>query len=409
MASSLRTPAVVTALNLNGLGVARALGRRGVPVYGIHSGPDGPELCSRYVREVWRNEPGQDVAELLIQMAPRFGDIRPVVIPITDDSVESVARSLDRLTPHYAVPMGDPATVLRLLSKEGIDAAARRQGMPVPATRVCSTLAELESALAVLRPPFIIKPQEKSEAYARSGARKAFRLDTREEVVATWRTFCDHEPRVVVQEFIGGTDADVWFCLVAIGKDGALLGSFVGHKLRQWPPHCGGTASCEPGESPELVDLTTRFFREEGLRGVGSMEFKRDPRDGRHYVIEPTVCRTDWQSAIADNNGVPIPYLIWCAETGAPIPPIRRTWLRWRWVHLNSERRAADYYRRRGELGRLAWLWSIRPPVRPAYWAIDDPRPGLAIAGETIRRAFRKVGRLFGGTPGPDPSRNAAK
>ena len=41
-------------------------------------------------------------------------------------------------------------------------------------------------------------------------------------------------------------------------------------------------------------------------------------------------------------------------------------------VLFGSDRLSADYYIRRGELGRLAWLWSIRPPIRCGYFALDE-------------------------------------
>jgi hypothetical protein len=65
-------------------------------------------------------------------------------------------------------------------------------------------------------------------------------------------------------------------------------------------------------------------------------------------------------------------------------------------VEFGTDRLAAHYYRERGELGRLAWLWSIRPPVRGAYFALDDPKPFLRILRRTLRRVRQKVG--LGGT-----------
>jgi predicted ATP-grasp superfamily ATP-dependent carboligase len=388
-------PAIVTALNLNGLGVARVLGRHGVHVIALHGGSDGPECKSRYVREIVRPEPGESAADCLLRIAPRFGDRRPVVMPITDETVESVAARLELLRAHYRVPMSDGRKIIELLSKDGIDAAARRREMPVPVTAACTSRDEMAAAVGRMRAPFILKPTDKSEAFQRSGAKKAYRLDTAAEVLSTYAQFADHEPRAVVQEFIPGSDADVWFCLMAMARDGRVLGAMVGHKIRQWPPHCGGTASCEPADAPELIELSARFFREEGVSGCCSIEYKRDPRDGRFYLIEPTVGRTDWQSAVADDNGVPIPYLVWCDETGTPLPRVVPKRIKRRWVHVNSDRSSADYYRRRGELGRLSWIWSIRPPVRPAYWAVDDLGPTFAILREATARILQKLGRPF--------------
>ncbi len=40
---------------------------------------------------------------------------------------------------------------------------------------------------------------------------------------------------------------------------------------------------------------------------MGSMEYKRDRRDGRFHMIEPTVARTDFQEEVATLNGMNIP------------------------------------------------------------------------------------------------------
>ena len=384
MASHSPVPAVVTALNLNGLGVARALGRHGVPVFGVHASPDGPELRSRYVREIWRPEPGMGLAELLIARQKTLGGVRPVLFPITDESVEAVARALDRLTPCYRVPMGDPATVLLQLSKEGVDAAARAHGMPVPPTRTCSSLAELEAATLALRPPYILKPRDKSEAYAKSGAKKAFRLETSAEVLATYGSFCELHPRVVLQEFIPGSDADVFFCLLAMGQDGQPLATFVGHKLRQWPPHCGGTAACEPAEAPELVALSLAYFRSVGLTGLGSIEFKRDPRDGRVFMIEPTVCRTDWQSALAAAPG---------ASTQAPAagrsaPRAKATTTRWP----------------RASTGSTSGSSSTPTAPGPASKTSSSP-PSNTSTGSTIDAATARSSTVAAASPPQQPTK----
>ena len=221
-------------------------------------------------------------------------------------------------------------------------------------------------------------------------------LDDKAALIATYQKIHDVGPRVLVQQYVPGGDDEVYFTLQYVGSDSTTRATFTGRKMRQWRPHCGGTASCEPRDVPELDELTTRFFQDVGMAGVCSIEYKRDPRDGAYYMIEPTVCRTDWQNAVADNNGVPIPYVAYCDLTGAPAPKTRRTRLSWKWVHLNSERKAADYYRRRGELGRLAWLWSIRWPVKWAYWSWSDPGPGLALFRDFLSRGFGKVGRLLG-------------
>ena len=126
----------------------------------------------------------------------------------------------------------------------------------------------------------------------------------------------------IVQEWSGAGDEQIMFCLQYVGADGPVA-SFVGRKLRSWPPMFGGTASCTvaPEEVRDrLSRMTSRFFAVTGFQGMGSMEFKIDPRDDTPYLIEPTVGRTDFQEEVATVNGVNVPLAAFCHEASRPAP-----------------------------------------------------------------------------------------
>lgn len=394
MGSKHDIPAIITSLNVNGLAVARTLGRHGVPVIGIHDNNTDPETCTRFVTEHWRAD-GSRLVETLLERATQFSGRKPVLLPITDDAVTAIAENLAALREFYKVPMPDPDLVLELLDKRGFDRIARQMNLPVPNTWYVKDRGELATLSQEIAFPCILKPQEKTPAYFIAGGLKAYVLQDLDSLLAAYETFCEVEPRAVVQQFIPGGDNEVYFCLQTCAADHSAILPFAGRKLRQWRPHCGGTSSCEPLEHARLIELTADFFERVGMLGPCSMEFKRDPRDGTYYMIEPTVCRTDWQSAVADANGVPVVYGTYCVALGLapPAPPPRPG--RRRWVLFGSDRLSADYYIRRGELGRLAWLWSIRPPIRCGYFALDDWGPWLAICKSTLRRACAKLGRLL--------------
>ena len=102
-----------------------------------------------------------------------------------------------------------------------------------------------------------------------------------------------------------------------ISAAGKLLASFTGRKIRQWRPLSGGTASAEPAYNEFLTELTYNFFTKAGFWGIGSMEYKQHERTGKFYMIEPTVCRTDFQEGVAIANGVNIPLIAYQDITGS--------------------------------------------------------------------------------------------
>ena len=193
-----------------------------------------------------------------------------------------------------------------LLDKLRFQALAERLGFPIPRAVKLSNASDV-LALADLKFPCVLKPTTKDEGYSRRFA-KAYKncfWPKMPEVMSDMREVVDE---IIVQEWIEGGDSDVYFCLQYRPEKGHSV-SFVGRKLCQWPMLVGGTACCAPAPeaAKELTALTDAFFTAVGFVGVGSMEYKRDARDGRFYMVEPTVGRTDYQEEIAFLNGVNIP------------------------------------------------------------------------------------------------------
>jgi hypothetical protein len=132
--------------------------------------------------------------------------------------------------------------------------------------------------------------------------------------------------------------------------------------------------------------LTDKFFDAVGFVGLGSMEYKRDTRDNKFYMVEPTVGRTDYQEEIATLNGVNIPQAAYCGELGRPRPtpvlidPPRA------WRDSTSYRKA----RAAGAPDPISRI-SARSKVVDAYFRFDDPLPFLCMKSEPVKRRLRRV------------------
>src|SRR5947209_15540260 len=87
-------PVVVLAPGYHGPGIARRLGRLGVPVYGVHADPRSPAARSRYWRDNFFWDTAKHCAEESVDWLLRLGRTlgsRPILIPTDDSSCLFVA------------------------------------------------------------------------------------------------------------------------------------------------------------------------------------------------------------------------------------------------------------------------------------------------------------------------------
>lgn len=384
-------PAIVMKLCINGMGVARSLGRNGVPVIGISVGSLLPGMSSRYVRDIWHCDGGdKEIVEMLIRRGSEFSD-RPVLFPIGDMGVRCVANRFDEILRFYRIRLPDPQIVESIMSKRGIADWLAKIGLQAPQTVFIEDPDQITNVARTVTYPCIIKPEFRTTAFAQAAAQKAYRADNARGLICFYRSFCHVDPRAIVQEWIPGGDGDVFFCLQYYDSKSTPLVSFTGRKIRQWPPLCGGTASCEPVDCPEIEKLSTRFFTTIGFRGFCSMEFKKNSDTGEFLIVEPTVGRTDWQSDISTINGIPIPYIGYRDIVGLTPRIFTQTRMAYKWVRWFADKQSAEHYRKKGELSIIQRLNSIRPPVAGAVWCWDDPTPFLISVLRRVKRKFAKL------------------
>ena len=374
--------AVVAGIDLNGLGVVRALARTGVPVVALDTDLSKPTAATRYGMKVrLRALSGEVFIDDLLTLRERFGR-DPVLFLTQEASVGTVSALRNRISGAYRFTMPDDAVMRILLDKISFQALAERHGFPVPGAVHLTN--ETAANLKQLRYPCVLKPAAKDSEYGRKFA-KAYKVGTAEEAGRLWEQVRRTANRVIVQEWIEGGDSDVFFCLQH-RTSAQSTASFVGRKLCQWPPLVGGTASCMPARefAAELESLTERFFAAAGFAGIGSMEYKRDRRDGRFYMVEPTVGRTDHQEEVAALNGVNIPLAAYRSELGLPVPESReiespRVWRDPIGCALSREAGA--------EIPPI----SGRVKNCDAYLRASDPGPYAALKFQAMRNRFSRI------------------
>lgn len=391
-ARATRVPALVLGGGLNGLGVARSLGAEGIRVYLADTDTRRFELRTRYARGLSLSAlEGDALLSDLIELGRgRFAGQRPVLVLTQERTVRTVAGALTALQAHFRFVLPAGGVLETLMHKQGFAQLARQTGLRIPATVNVRGAGDIDAALA-LTPPFVVKPSIHALPYERQ-FRKAYRVETPEAARPLIERILEVLPDVVVQEWIPGDDSDIFFCLQHVSPEGRSDASFVGRKIRSWPPNVGGTASCmsAPEQSADLAAATTEFFRRVGLCGLASLEYKRHAVTGEFVAIEPTVGRTDYQEEVATLNGANLPYAYYCDALGETRPV--------RSAASDLDRRAV-WRDRTSDLQSMAHPdqtvrgWPAgHGPICDALWRREDPGPWLSAQWQ---RAARKSGGIW--------------
>lgn len=382
--AKLQAPTVVVGGGLNALGVVRSLGNEGVPVIVLDTAHRSPAMRSRYgIKQVVRSLEGPELMADLQRVAHGLG--ADAVLFLTEEkSVETVSAYRHLLPSTLRIRLPEHSRLMQLMHKQGFYELAEPLHAPVPRTVRLQGAQDLPQVKA-LQFPCVLKPSGKSYEY---GAlfKKAYKVGSAEEVAQLYREIEPVLADMVVQEWIEGVDSEIYFCLQYIGRGGEVVGSFAGRKIRSWPPRIGGTASCTAAweHADELARFTADFFRQVDFSGMGSMEYKRDQRDGRFYMVEPTVGRTDFQEEVATVNGCNLPMLAYCYEMGLPLPVVKAVEPPRIWRDAQIERWSAL------ESGDPPDSQSASHVKMDAYWRCNDPRPALDHYTQRIKQALAK-------------------
>ena len=371
--------AVIIGGDYVGLGIARRLGRRGVPVVVV----DDERTITRFSRYTSDAVQVQDLRDdeatrdTLLAAGERLGLDGWVLYPTRDEIVAAISKHRDALGATYRVPVPEWGTVRWASDKRNTYELAAREGVPAPRTwypRSTADLADIDG-----EPPFAVKPAIKEHFIYATGA-KAWRADTREELERLFARACEvtgGDDEVMVQELIpGGGDHQFAFC--AFFRDGVSVGSMVARRIRQHPAEFGrATTFAETVDIPTLQERSERLLRAIDYYGLAELEYKRDPRDGEYKLLDFNA-RAWGYHMLGPEAGVDFPVLLFEDQLGRPCAHQRaRPGVRW-------IRRTTDLPTSAVELwaGRLrpreALRTFARDPDVEAVFSREDPRPGLA-------------------------------
>ena len=391
--------AVVIGLGINALGTVRALARRGVRVVAISTGRGVPSEFTRYCEKII-HPPLMDDADAILEPLETLRsrlDGPAVVFPSSDLHLPTLAAHRSSLEPYYRFPLPDAGVLSTVLDKSRFYRFAIDNGLPVGRVEFVNDSVDLRTVARDISYPCLLKPSIATPAWRRQGL-KILPIRNADELLSIYASVRAYHDEFVLQEIVPGPDSALHFSLTYLTADGTSLAMFTGRKIRQWVPRYGISSMALSEWNEEVSDLSSRVLSALRYQGYGSVEFKRDPRDGRLLMTEVTA-RTWYPHALSERCGINLPYLAYCDLLGLPLPAVPRTYRQGaRWIDEASDFRSALSYWREGELSLADWARSYRGKKYWALFAWDDPRPGMALTSSVLRSGaryvFKRLGRL---------------
>jgi predicted ATP-grasp superfamily ATP-dependent carboligase len=368
------TGALVIGGNLNGLSIARSLGRRGVPVW--VTSPPNIKLASysRYTQRTlpWLNVDSEGQAAYLLELAQRYHLNQWVLFPTSDESAALLSKFHSALSRRFRVSTPAWEALRWAYDKRLTYRLAAEQQVDYPST----IYPVSEADLPTVNFPAILKPATHA-TISRFTADKAWPVTNREELLARYREARELIPSdlILIQERIPG-GGESQFSYAALCCEGQPIASLTARRTRQYPIDFGYSSSfVETLDVPEIVGPSQRLLAAIQYTGIVEVEYKFDARDGRYKLLDINPRLWTW-SPLGGRAGVDFPYLLWQMMVGRTVPKqTGRTDVRW--VRMSTDVPAAIHEILRGRLSVRAYLRSLRSPVEFALMAADDPLPGL--------------------------------
>jgi D-aspartate ligase len=368
--------AVILGGDYQGLGIARSLGRHGIPVCII----DDEFSIGRFSRysthaiKVPNLRDEECTIETLLEVGRNLKLDGWVLYPTRDETVAAIARNRERLSEQFRVPTPELPVVQWAWDKRNTYRLAADLGIPAPRTWYPLNEDELTEIDAEF--PLVIKPAIK-EHFVYATKAKAWSAANRIELSERFRQAdaLVESGEVMIQEMIPGNGAQQ-FSYCAFFKDGRALGSMVAQRHRQHP-HDFGRASTftETVDIPLLEEYSLRFLKAIDYYGLVELEYKLDPRNGQYKLLDVNA-RTWGYHTLGQQAGVDFPYMLFADQVGEEVGTYRAK-PGIRWIRLATDIPTGIVEILSGRQHWSSYLHTLYDNHIEAVMSREDPLPGL--------------------------------
>ena len=389
-------PVIVLAGGVTALGVLRAFGRGGVPVF-VHPGTRDPIRYSRWYRPLLKEtDGGADEAsagspslEVLVEVLARSGLRHGFLCACTDDWNRAVAHYAETAAPRFVSVVPAPRVLDRLQDKSGLATLLQELDVPMPKTRLVRDRRDLADLPQSSETFYFLKPTDSQRFLAHFGT-KGIRVPTAAQARERLEEILGAGLSVVLQEYIPGPFTEHYFVDGYVDRGGRTKALFARRRLRIYPPDFGNSTamvSVPLDDVSQAVDSVERVLHAVDYHGIFSAEFKRDARDARFKLLEINT-RPWWFIDFMVRCGVDVCRMAYEDAQGLNVEPVMRYRIGATCIYPYYDFVAAQSLIQSGQLSRWRWIAELLPALQPVgCW--DDPRPAMVGVGRVMSSAVR--------------------
>jgi len=387
------TPVLVLNCKLGALAIMRTLGSQGVYLYGVDANVHSAGLLSRYCREknvmAFDENREQHYLDYVLGLGKKIGT-KALLIPTSDELSVFVAKYYDQLSRYFIFPRNTPDLVGEIISKEGMYNLACKHNVPTPHTLFPKNLGDVLEYTKKPLYPVMLKGIFGNRLEERTG-KKMVLVHSNEELVEMYKLLEDPErANLMIQEYIPGGDDQIYIFNGYFDGNSDCLAAFTGHKIRQFPVHVGCASLGIVKWNQTVSDLTVRFMKEIGYRGILDIGYRLDPRDGQYKVLDinPRVGQA-FRLFVAQND-MDVVKSLYLDLTGQKQPPIVPREGR-KWMIEDYDIVSSLHYHWEGSLSAREWMRSFRGLEEGAWFSWKDPQPFFHMTGKMLDKSLTWV------------------
>ena len=370
------------------LGVLRALARKDVDVLAL---PDADRATRR---SRWYRPAPSELSGMTTDMLADRVTLLPagtILMPCSDIWARAVSALPAGVRERYPASVPPLSALETLVDKGRFRATLERLRLPHPATRLMTSVSDLDTVPENILQSSFLKPAHSQQFFARFGV-KAFRITDASIAHARLAECIAGGFQMMLQEYIPGPPTNHYFVDGFIDRDGVVRALFARRRLRMSPPDFGNSTyqvSVPLSDTGDAVATLRTLFAELGYRGIFSAEFKRDARDDEFNLIEVNA-RPWWYVDFAARCGVNVCDLAVRDALGQPVDSIVGYAVGRRCVFPYYDLDAIREQTAAGGVGLLELASSWVGPYQPVFrWS--DPLPAV---GEVLALAIGRLRRI---------------